>query len=166
MKDVSISWNKKRTGQFTLGFGALLLTASLSASGYSGIILAGVGLFTALISLSQVVSHIDEERYKIAVESTLSQLNKIQSGRLYTGRNSEVLVTKRACPSGGNAASVVEQLCKTASGNWFLLRFSRKSLSVTIENVELIPYETAEAKQWLQDDPDTYVKVFGPPEFA
>lgn len=125
--------------------------------------------FLSIIALPAaiwLVHQLEKDRNLMAIESALPLLNGIYAGRLYVGKNAEVVESRRLDDPRVAGPIIIEQLCKTKSGQWFRFRFSTKSFSGIPFNFDVAPCDEMDARLWLEKYPDVYRKIFGNPEIA
>jgi hypothetical protein len=106
---------------------------------------------------------IEEECFLRAQRTVLAGLFQIIDGKLYDGRNADVIWQRAGWRSGFRE---VRQICKTKSGNWFEVTFAVSTGKIASEIRSVKPLTEKEARKDGESNPEIYIKAFGKPELA
>ena len=120
---------------------------------------------TCVASVASLVWRATLNRRRGKIDGALSLLDGIYQGTRFVGANSQALATKRF-DTNEPGRFRVEQLCKTAAGQWFHFSFTVRDGSRSAFDFEVVPFSLAEARNWLSYDLDAYKRHFGEPEIA
>jgi hypothetical protein len=103
---------------------------------------------------------IEEECFLRARRTVLAGVFQIIDGKLYDGRNADVIWQRAGRNTG------FRQMCKTKSGNWFEVTFTVSAGKIASEIQSVKPVTEKEARKDGESNPDIYIKTFGEPELA
>lgn len=118
-----------------------------------------------VIAIARLVNASLLESRQRKVDAALSLLDGIYKGKRFVGSTSVAIATKRSrTPDPG--LYQFEQLCKTATGQWFVFSFTVHDGPRSARDFEVTPSNDDEARYWLSQDLQAYKRHFGEPEVA
>jgi hypothetical protein len=138
---------------------ACFITAYLVGNPYAAFL-----IFAGLFPFVRLMRRIESERNWKLIHNCLSNFEAIIGGKLWCGRDAEIVASDRLDIPSEPGPIRFEHICRTKSGSWFT--FMVEVYRGRVVFCELYPCDEMTARYRLERHQLAYIRYFGEPSLA